>query len=31
MRNFDDIIEKINKVVESHYLGDGAYARFLWD
>ena len=31
MRNFDDIIEKINKVVESHYLGNGAYARFLWD
>lgn len=31
MRNFDDIIEKINKVVESHYIGNGAYARFLWD
>ena len=29
--NIDHIIDKIYKVVESHNLGNGAYARFLWD
>ena len=26
----DNIIEKIAATVENHYLGNGAYARFLW-
>ena len=28
--NLNGIIEKIHRVVEKHYLGDGAYARYLW-
>jgi len=28
--NIDHIIEKIHNVVKSHYLGNGAYARYLW-
>lgn len=31
MRNIDGLIEKIHGVVKSHYLGDGAYARYLWN
>ncbi len=30
MINLDSLIEKIHKTVESHNLGDGAYARYLW-
>lgn len=30
MYNIDNLIEKAHKVVKSHYLGDGKYARFLW-
>ena len=30
MINLDSLIEKIHGVVKSHYLGDGAYARYLW-
>lgn len=30
MRNLDAFLEKVYKTVESHYLGDGAYARYLW-
>ena len=30
MINLDSLIEKIAGVVESHYLGNGAYARYLW-
>lgn len=26
----DPIIDKVESVVQSHYLGDGAYARWLW-
>ena len=29
MININSLIEKIGKVVKSHYLGDGAYARYL--
>ena len=30
MINYDALIERIYNVVEKHYLGDGAYARYLW-
>ncbi len=30
MINLDSLIEKIHGVVKSHYLGDGAYCRYLW-
>ena len=30
MRNIDGLIKKIEETVEKHYLGDGAYARYLW-
>lgn len=30
MINLDRLTQKILGVVESHYLGDGAYARWLW-
>ncbi len=30
MLNIDGIIEKIHSVVKSHYLGNGAYARWIW-
>ena len=30
MINLDSLIEKIYAVVERHYLGGGAYARYLW-
>ena len=30
MINLDYLIEKIAGVVETHYLGNGAYARYLW-
>ena len=30
MRNIDALIGKIKKTVDSHYLGNGAYARYLW-
>lgn len=30
MISIDNLIEKIYAVVESHYLGDGAYSRYLW-
>ena len=30
MRNIDAIIEKIYKIVNTHYLGNGEYARYLW-
>ncbi len=30
MINLDPIIEKVHGVVKSHYLGDGAYARWIW-
>ena len=30
MRNLDNLIKKFEETVESHYLGDGAYARYLW-
>ena len=30
MINLDSMIEKIHNVVKSHYLGNGAYARYLW-
>ena len=28
--NIDNIIEKVHNVVKSHYIGNGAYARYLW-
>ena len=31
MRNIDGLIGKIHSVVKSHYLGNGAYARYLWN
>jgi len=30
MMNIDGIIDKIRSVVKSHYLGGGAYARWIW-
>lgn len=30
MINLDSLIDKIHAVVKSHYLGNGAYARYLW-
>ena len=30
MINLDSLIEKVHGVVKSHYLGDGAYCRYLW-
>ena len=30
MRSYDSLIERIKQVVDKHYLGDGAYARYLW-
>ena len=30
MINIDSLIKKIEETVEKHYLGDGAYARYLW-
>ena len=30
MKNIDSLIERIHAVVERHYLGNGAYARYLW-
>ena len=30
MINLDSLIEKIHEVVKRHYLGKGAYARYLW-
>ncbi len=30
MINLNSLIEKIHGVVKSHYLGDGAYCRYLW-
>ena len=30
MVNLDSLIQKIHAVVERHYLGNGAYARYLW-
>ena len=30
MINYDSLIEKIKTVVEKHYLGNGAYSRYLW-
>jgi len=30
MKNLDSLIEKIHNTVKSHYLGNGAYARYLW-
>ena len=30
MINLDSIIKKIYNVVQSHYVGNGAYARYLW-
>ena len=31
MRNIDSLINKIHGVVKSHYLGDGRYARYIWN
>ena len=28
--NIDKLLDKFKKTVENHYLGNGAYARFLW-
>ena len=30
MRNIDGLIKKIKDVVDKHYLGNGEYARYLW-
>ena len=30
MINLDSLIDKIHAVVKRHYLGNGAYARYLW-
>ena len=30
MKNLDNLIERIYQIVKKHYLGDGAYARYLW-
>ena len=30
MRNIDSFLEKVYRTVKSHYLGNGAYARYLW-
>ena len=30
MINYDSLIQRIKAVVDKHYLGDGAYARYLW-
>ena len=30
MRNIDGLIKKIKEVVDKHYLGNGEYARYLW-
>ncbi len=30
MRNIDNLIARVEKTVNSHYLGNGAYARYLW-
>lgn len=30
MRNLDNLIKKVEETVERHYLGNGAYARYLW-
>ena len=28
--NIDELLDKIKKTVDKHYLGNGAYARYLW-
>ena len=30
MRNLDSLIKKVEETVERHYLGNGAYARYMW-
>ena len=30
MMNIDSLTEKISRVVASHDLGDGKYARWIW-
>lgn len=30
MHNIDSLIKKIYTIVEKHYIGDGAYSRYLW-
>ena len=30
MINLDSFIDRVHKIVEKHYLGNGAYARYLW-
>ena len=30
MKSLDNLLDKVKGVVERHYLGNGAYARYLW-
>ena len=30
MKNIDNLIKRIKEVVDKHYIGNGEYARFLW-
>jgi len=30
MKNLDALLDKVHAVVKNHYLGNGAYARYLW-
>ena len=30
MKNLDALLDKFEEIIKRHYLGDGAYCRFLW-